>query len=164
VEPSSRSALWPTTSVLNGPGQPHLLPVSPRDWLPEGHLALFIADALGQMDLRAILSTYAGGRGPQGYHPRMLLAVLFHGYCTAVYSSRRLAKHCETDIAFRLLSAGQLPDFRTLADFRRRHVPAFHSLFLEVLRLCREAGLVQLGASLPAPRRGGRGAPGRSPG
>jgi transposase len=127
------------------PDQPHLLPASPRDWLPEGHLALFIADVLEQMDLSVILDTYPGGRGPKGYHPRMLLAVLFYGYCTGVYSSRKLAKHCETDIAFRVLSAGQLPDFRTLADFRRKHLPAFRSLFLEVLRLCREAGLVRLG-------------------
>jgi len=127
------------------PDQPHLLPVSPREWLPEGHLALFIADVLEQMDLRTVLNTYPGGRGPQAYHPRMLLAVLIHGYCTGVYSSRRLAKHCETDIAFRVLSAGQLPDFRTLSDFRHRHLRAFGSLFLEVLRLCREAGLVKLG-------------------
>jgi len=130
---------------LYEPDQPHLLPVSPRDWLPDGHLALFINDVLGQVDLRPILRAYRGGRGPQGYHPRMLLAVLLYGYCIGACSSRRLAKHCETDIAFRVLSAGQLPDFRTLADFRRRHLQAFGSLFLEVLRLCREAGLVKLG-------------------
>ena len=127
------------------PDQPHLLPVSPREWLPEGHLAYFIADVLAELDLGAVLKDYPGGRGPKGYHPRMLLAVLFYGYCTGVYSSRKLAKHCETDIAFRVLSAGQLPDFRTLADFRRRHLAAFRRLFLEVLRLCREAGLVKLG-------------------
>lgn len=127
------------------PDQPHLLPVSPREWLPEGHLAYFIADILAELDLGPVLKDYPGGRGPKGYHPRMLLAVLFYGYCTGVYSSRKLAKHCETDIAFRVLSAGQLPDFRTLADFRRRHLAAFRSLFVEVLRLCREAGLVRLG-------------------
>jgi transposase len=125
--------------------QQHLLPVNPRDWLPEGHLALFLADLVSTLDVRAILGTYRGGRGPRGYHPRMLLGVLLYGYCVGVFSSRKLAGRCETDIAFRVLSGGQLPDFRTLSDFRKRHLGAMEALFVEVLELCREAGLVSVG-------------------
>ncbi len=125
--------------------QTQLLPPNPRDWLPEGHLALFLADVLETLDLRPILHGYRRGRGPRGYHPRMLVAVLLYGYCLGVFSSRRLAARCETDIAFRVLSGGQLPDFRTLADFRLRHLGAMEALFVEVLRLCREAGLLSVG-------------------
>jgi transposase len=125
--------------------QTQLLPPNPRDWLPEGHLALFLADAIATLDLRPILQTYRRGRGPRGYHPRMLLGVLLYGYCIGVFSSRRLAARCETDIAFRVLSGGQLPDFRTLSDFRLRHLATMEALFLEVLRLCREAGLLSVG-------------------
>lgn len=125
--------------------QERLLPVNPREWLPEGHLAFFVADVVATLDLRPLLSAYRGGRGPRGYHPRMLLSVLLYGYCLGVFSSRRLAARCETDVAFRVLSGGQLPDFRTLSDFRTRHLAVMAALFLEVLRLCREAGLVQVG-------------------
>ena len=122
-----------------------LLPAAPRAWLPDGHLALFVADLVSQLELRAILRAYPGGRGPRGYHPQMLLTVLLYGYCVGVFSSRKLAARCETDVAFRVLAGGEFPDFRTLADFRRRHLGAFQELFVELLRLCREAGLVKLG-------------------
>lgn len=125
--------------------QQHLLPTDMRAWLPEGHLALFLADVVGQLDLSGILRAYPGGRGPRGYHPQMLLSVLLYGYCTGVFSSRKLAARCETDVAFRILSGGEFPDFRTLADFRKRHLGVMRELFLEVLRLCREAGLVKVG-------------------
>ncbi len=125
--------------------QQRLLPEDLRAWLPEGHLALFLADVVAQLDLGPILRAYRGGRGPRGYHPQMLLTVLLYGYCTGVFSSRKLAAKCETDVAFRVLSGGEFPDFRTLADFRKRHLGAMQPLFLEVLRLCREAGLVHLG-------------------
>jgi transposase len=125
--------------------QTHLLPPNPRDWLPEGHLALFLADVIQTLDLALLLRAYRRGRGPRGYHPRMLLGVLLYGYCIGVFSSRRLAARCETDIAFRVLSGGQLPDFRTLSDFRLRHLAAMDTLFLAVLRLCREAGLLTVG-------------------
>jgi len=92
--------------------QAYLLPVNPREWLSEGHLALFLADVVGQLDLSAIFREYPGGRGPRGYHPQMLLSVLLYGYCVGVYSSRRLAAHCETEVAFRVLSGGAMPDFR----------------------------------------------------
>lgn len=122
-----------------------LLPTDMRAWLPEGHLALFLADVVGQLDLSPIMKRYPGGRGPRGYHPRLLLTVLVYGYSVGVFSSRKLAARCETDVAFRVLSGGECPDFRTLADFRKRHLAAMEHLFLEVLRLCREAGLLAVG-------------------
>lgn len=101
------------------PDQTHLLSQTPREWLPEGHLALFLLDVVSQLELRPILSRYHRGRGPAGYHPRMLLTLLLYGYCAGVFSSRKIADPCESDIAFRFLSAGQFPDFRTLSDFRK---------------------------------------------
>ena len=127
------------------PDQTYLLPQVPREWLPEGHLALFIQDTVSELDLSGIMERYGHGRGPQAYHPQMLLTALFYGYCTGVFSSRKLAARCETDVAFRVISAGQYPDFRTLSDFRKDHLADFKRLFLEVLRLCREAGLLRLG-------------------
>ena len=125
--------------------QAYLLPQAPREWLPEGHLAFFLEEMVSLLDLRAILERYGGGRGPRAYHPQMLLTVLLYGYCTGVCSSRKIARGCETDLGFRVLSGGQFPDFRTLADFRKDHLGAFQGLFLEVLRMCREAGLVRMG-------------------
>jgi len=125
--------------------QMHLLPQSPRDWLPENHLAFFVHDLVSQLDLGPILRTYKHGRGPRGYHPQMLLTVLLYGYCVGIFSSRKIAAHCETDLAFRVLSGGEFPDFRTLAEYRRRHLPAFHAFFIEVLGLCRETGMLELG-------------------
>lgn len=125
--------------------QVRLLPESLRDWLPHDHLAFFVHEVVSQLDLRPILSVYTRGRGPRGYHPRMLLTVLLYGYCVGVFSSRKIAAHCETDVAFRVLAGGEFPDFRTLADFRRRHLGAFQRVFIEILGLCREAGLVKLG-------------------
>ena len=125
--------------------QAYLLAQSPREWLPEGHLAFFPEEMVSLLDLKPIFERYEGGRGPKAYHPQMLLTVLLYGYCTGVCSSRKIARSCEMDLAFRVLSGGQFPDFRTLADFRKAHLEAFRGLFLEVLRMCREAGLVRMG-------------------
>lgn len=125
--------------------QPYLMPVSLREWLPDDHLALFVADVIGQLDLRPILRAYRGGRGPRGYHPQMLLTVLVYGYCIGVFSSRKLAAHCETDVAFRVVSGGDFRDFRTISDCRKRHLGVMRGLFIDVLGMCRESGLVQVG-------------------
>src|SRR5437588_8889514 len=111
--------------------QIRLLPESPRDWLPNDHLAFFVHDLVSQLDLLPILQTYKHGRGPRGYHPQMLLTVLLYGYSVGVFSSRKIAARCETDLGFRVLSGGEFPDFRTLAEFRRRHLQAFHVFFIE---------------------------------
>jgi len=125
--------------------QIHMFPESPRDWLADDHLAFFVHELVSELDLRPIFSVYTKGRGPRGYHPQMLLTVLCYGYCVGVFSSRKIAAHCETDVAFRVLSGEQFPDFRTLSDFRKQHLGAFKRLFIEVLSLCREAELVKLG-------------------
>jgi len=140
--------LWRTNSAPTPPDQAYLLPQSPREWLPEGHLALLIQDTVGLLDLSSLLDHYKPGRGSQAYHPQMLLTALLYGYCTGVFSSRKIATHCENDLAFLVLAAGQFPDFRTISDFRKLHLAAFQQLFLHVLKLCREAGLVRPGASL----------------
>jgi len=128
-----------------GLDQAYLLPVAPREWLDDGHLVLFLHDAVSEMDLSPIYKEYTGGRGPKGYHPQLLLEVLLYGYCTGTFSSRKLAARCETDVPMLVLANGQRPDFRTLATFRKRHLSAMQKLFVQVLRLCREAGLVKLG-------------------
>ena len=125
--------------------QAYLLPQAPREWLPEGHLALFLEDAVSLLDIEEIAVRFKRGRGPRAYHPRMLLSLLLYGYCTGVYSSRKIAAACETDVAFRALCGGQFPDFRTVSDFRKNHLEVFAGLFTQVLGMCREAGLVKMG-------------------
>ncbi|HVE79993.1 MAG TPA: IS1182 family transposase [Gemmatimonadaceae bacterium] len=125
--------------------QAYLLPVAPREWVGDGHLVLFLHEVVSELDLAPIYKEYTGGRGPKGYHPQLLLEVLLYGYCTGTFSSRKLAARCETDVPMLVLANGQRPDFRTLATFRKRHLSALQKLFVQVLRLCREAGLVKAG-------------------
>lgn len=123
-----------------------LLPPSPREWLPEGHLAEVVSDVVDELDLKAILTTYGGvTRGVAPYHPRLLVKVLFYAYAVGIPSSRQIAKELEEDIAFRVLAANQQPDFRTISDFRQQHLAALTDLFVQVLKLCQRAGLVKLG-------------------
>jgi transposase len=128
------------------PDQLLLLPPSLRDWLPAGHLAYFLADVVDGLDLRAIYAPYEReARGYPPYHPALMVKVLLYGYARGVRSSRRLARACVEDVGFRVLAANNTPDFRTLSEFRRRHLPALGELFQQVLQLCRRAGLVKLG-------------------
>jgi transposase len=127
------------------PDQLLLLPPSLADWVPEDHLARFVSDVVDTLDLTAIEEAYTEERGYPPYHPRMMVKVLLYGYCTGVYSSRKLARQLEDSVAFRFLAAGNQPDFRTLSEFRKRHGAALAGLFEQGLRLCRQAGLVQLG-------------------
>jgi transposase len=128
------------------PEQDLLLPPSLRDWLPDDHLAYFVSDLIDQLDLSAISAVYEDEeRGFPPYHPVMLTKVLVYAYCVGVFSSRRIQRRLTEDVAFRLLAAGNQPDFRTIADFRKTHLAALNGLFEQVLRLAREAGAPRVG-------------------
>lgn len=128
------------------PEQDLLLPPSLRDWLPEGHLAFFVSDLVEQLDLSAILREYEDDeRGYPPYHPVMLTKVLVYGYCVGVFASRKIQRRLVEDVAFRVLAAGNQPDFRTIADFRKRHLAALQGFFEQVLRLARELGAPRMG-------------------
>ena len=128
------------------PEQSFLFPPAPRDWLPENHLVYFLLDVVPQMDLRPILQPYqAEERGQPPYHPTMLVTLLLYGYATGTFSSRRLMARCETDVAFRVIVGQDVPDFRTISDFRKRHLAALEGFFVDVLKLCARAGLVKVG-------------------
>jgi transposase len=128
------------------PEQDFLLPPSLRDWLPEDHLAYFVSDVVEQLDLSAIESVYQEEqRGQPPYHPRMMTKVLIYGYCVGVFSSRRIQKKLSEDVGFRVLGAGNQPDFRTISDFRKLHLGALQGLFDQVLQIALQAGTVKLG-------------------
>jgi transposase len=128
------------------PDQDLLLPPSLRDWLPENHLAYCVSDVVDQLDLSTIEAVYEKeDRGQPPYHPRMMTKILLYGYCVGVFSSRRIQKRLEEDVAFRVLAAGNQPDFRTIADFRKLHLQALEKLFQQVLRLVLEVGALKLG-------------------
>ena len=129
------------------PDQSYLLPPNLREWLPEGHLALFIGDVVDTLDLSAIREVYEAGdgRGQPPYHPGMMVKLLMYAYCTGKPSSRKIEKETWENVAYRVLSADQHPDHDSIAAFRERHLKALAGLFLQVLRLCQEAGLVKLG-------------------
>jgi transposase len=127
------------------PDQLRLMPPALADWVPEDHLARFVSDVVDTLDLMAIEETYAEERGYPPYHPQMMVKVLLYGYCTGIYSSRKIARQLTDSVAFRFLAAGNQPDFRTVSEFRKRHGAALAGLFQQGLRLCRRAGLVKLG-------------------
>jgi transposase len=128
------------------PEQEMLLPASLHDWLPKGHLAYFISDTVDALDLGAFYVRYAGGGARnQPFHPSMMVKVLVYGYATGVFSSRKIARRLHEDLAFRLLGAGNFPKHRTIRDFRALHLLELSRLFVQVVRLAREMGLVKLG-------------------
>jgi transposase len=124
-----------------------LLPPSLKDWLKENHIARFISDVVDSLDLSAIINTYKhkDERGYPAYHPAMMLKILIYGYSRGIYSSRKISAACEDDVAFRVLSSNQHPDHDSITRFRRKHLEEFKNLFLQVLELAEEAGLVKLG-------------------
>lgn len=128
------------------PQQQMLLPEALQDWLPEGHLAYFVGDAIDGLDLSAFHARYeAGGSRNQPFHPAMMVKVLVYAYATGVFSSRKIARKLHEDVAFRVLAAGNFPAHRTLSDFRAFHLKELGELFAQVVRLAREMGLVKLG-------------------
>jgi len=130
------------------PDQLLLLPPALQDWLPEGHLAWFISDVVDHaLDLTPILATYETGDGPgqPPYHPALMVKLLVYAYCTGKPSSRRIEKATSEEVPYRVLAANQHPDHDSLAAFRQQHLQTLAGLFLQVLALCRRAGLVTLG-------------------
>jgi transposase len=127
--------------------QPFLLPPSLQDWLPESHLARFVADVMNELDLSAIYASYerSDGRGLSAYHPVLMARLLLYGYCIGITSSRKIEQATYDNVAFRYLSADQHPDHDTVAAFRQQHLKALAELFIQALRLCQKAGLVKLG-------------------
>ena len=135
-----------TTFRRYDPDQQLLLPEDLKEWVPAGHLAHHVSDLVDALDLGAFYARYEGdGRRNRPYDPRMVVKVLVYGYATGVFSSRKLARRLEEDVAFRMLAAGNFPKHRTLCDFRKTHLDAFGALFAEVVRLARELGFAGLG-------------------
>ena len=135
-----------TTFRPYAPDQSLLLPPDVRAWLPEGHLAHHVSDLVDGLDLTAFYAPYEGdGRRNAPYAPRMMVKVLLYAYATGVFSSRKVARKLEEDVAFRMLAAGNFPQHRTVCEFRRRHLEDFKALFVEVVRLSQELGLARFG-------------------
>jgi transposase len=128
------------------PDQLFLMPPSLQEWLPEDHLAYFVSDLIDDLDLSEIEAVYEEEeRGQPPYHPHMMVKVLIYSYCVGVFASRRIEKRLVEDVAFRVLAAGNTPDFRTLSDFRKIHRQAVEGLFEQVLHLAQKAGAMKLG-------------------
>jgi transposase len=123
-----------------------LLPPDLREWLPEDHLAYFLLDVVKELDLSEIYASYDSSQGGRpGFEPRLMVGLLLYGYCLGMTSSRKLEKASYESVPFRVMAANQHPDHDTIAEFRRRHLEALSRLFVQVLRLCQQAGLVKLG-------------------
>ena len=123
-----------------------LLPPSLREWLPEDHLAWFVLDSVAELDLDGFYSAYrADGWGAAAHDPQMMVALLLYAYSIGVRSARGIERRCSEDVAFRVITANQVPDHATIARFRARHEQAISDLFTGVLSLCARAGLVKVG-------------------
>src|SRR4051812_4773596 len=126
--------------------QAWLLPPSVHQFVPPGHLAHFVRDTVREaLDLSAITGVYKAAQGQPPYHPGMLVALLLYGYSRGIYSSRQLGRACEERLDMMAVTGLNRPDFRTISDFRKRHLRALSDLFVQVLLLCRNAGLAKLG-------------------
>jgi transposase len=123
-----------------------LLPPSLREWLPEDHLAWFVLDAVDEIDLSAFYDAYRkDGWGRAAFEPQMMVALLLYAYAVGERSSRGIERRCREDVAFRVLTANQIPDHATIARFRARHEQPLAGTFAQVLALCARAGLVSVG-------------------
>jgi len=128
------------------PDQSLMFPPSVRDWLPEDHLAYFLSDTIDALDLSAFDARYGdSGPGNQAFDPRMMLKVLVYAYATGTFSSRKIATKLHEDVAYRVLGSDNFPAHRTISDFRKRHLPEFKDLFVQVVQTAHEVGLVKLG-------------------
>src|ERR1700733_6394679 len=128
------------------PDQTYMFPPSPRDWLPENDLVYFLIDTVATLDLTPIFTHYERElRGQPPFHPRMMVALLLYCYATGTRSSRKIMRRCRTDVACRIIVGEDIPDFRTISDFRKTHLDRLEALFVEILKLCALAGLVKVG-------------------
>jgi transposase len=128
------------------PNQQYLLLPSVHDWLPENDLVYFLLDTVKELNIQAIIDKYEQEtRGFPPYHPVMMVALLLYSYCRGVFSSRKIMQACQERISFKVIVGDDIPDFRTISDFRKLHLTELKGLFVQVLRLCQEAGLVKLG-------------------
>src|SRR6516225_7734297 len=126
--------------------EPLFLPPTVQDFVPPGHLARFMVSLVREaIDLSKITGTYGSERGQPPFDPVMMTALLLYGYCSGIYSSRRIAKACRERVDFMSIVGLDAPDFRTISDFRKRHLKKLGELFAQVLQLCDKAGLVKLG-------------------
>lgn len=138
--------VMPTTFLPYLPDQSLLLPTSLAEWLPEDHLAYFISDTVDALDLDAFYARYEGdGRRRQPFEPRMMIKVLVYAYASGVFSSRKISSKLQEDVAFRVLGANNFPAHRTVREFRQLHLQELSALFVKIVRLAREAGLIKLG-------------------
>jgi len=136
----------PTHFRPYAPDQDLLLQPRLQEWLPEDHLAYFIHDVVEELDLNAFYARYEGdGRRKSPYEPRLMLKVLVYAYASGVFSSRKIAKKLEDDVAFRVLAADNFPQHRTICEFRKRHLSDFKAVFVQVIRIAQQAGLIRLG-------------------
>ena len=124
---------------------PYLLPPSVQDWLPTGHLARFVVDTVEQLDLSSLKATYAG-RGSKPYNPAVLVSLLFYGYATGIFSSRKLERSTYDSVAFRFIAANSHPDHDTIATFRRRFLPELGKLFVQILLIASKVNILKLGS------------------
>src|SRR3954447_17843173 len=126
--------------------QTYLFPPSPHDWLPEGDLVYFLLDTVATLDLTPIFAHHERElRGQPPFHPRMMVALLLYCYATGTRSSRKIMRRCHVDVACRVIVGEDVPDFRTISDFRKTHLARLEALFVEVLKLCALAGLAKVG-------------------
>ena len=128
------------------PNQQYLLPPSVQDWLPENDMVYFLLDTVNELDISAITQKYEQTkRGFPPFHPRMMVALLLYSYCRGIFSSRKIMQACEERLTFRVIAGDDIPNWRTISDFRKLHIKELQQLFVQVLQLCQEAGLVKLG-------------------
>lgn len=128
------------------PDQPSLFPLSPREWLPEDDLVYFLLDTVASFDLAPFFAYYEREtRGQPPFHPRMMVSLLLYCYATGTRSSRKIMRRCQVDVACRVIVGDDIPDFRTISDFRKTHLDRLEALFVDVLKLCALAGLAKVG-------------------
>src|SRR5215218_8712012 len=128
------------------PDRVFMFPPAPQDWLPEDDLVYFLLDTVAALDLAPFFAHYEREtRGQPPFHPRMMVALLLYCYATGTRSSRRIMRRCQTDLACRIIVGDDIPDFRTISDFRKTHLERLEALFVDVLKLCALAGLAKVG-------------------